>query len=311
MSLTQQEGLYFTSTTGISGQQVVASIGAAVQADEAALFSTLTGCTQSDVVLSQLAAPSTPTITQGGTAGSTNYSYVVGDLSNNGVSPSSAGSTTTGNATLTSTNYNTISFPATPGHTYVVYRSASSGTPSGLGAIGTLNVPLTAVAGATVSLNDTGQTATNTFVPTANSTGGAVFPGPVFSEVLAGLSVALGSLATVGAGSITAAMLLSGMIVRSGTQSAAFTDTLVSAAAIVAALGGPKCAVNTQIDFDVRNTCATYTETIAVPSSITSATGNTLTIATANQKQFKLVITNVTPGSEAATLYSRGAASAY
>src|ERR1039458_2226688 len=177
MSLTQQEALYFNPVLGISGQQVNASVQAAVAADEAALFGTLTLCTQSDLMLTQLPAPPTPVITQLGTAGSTAYGYVVADVGNVGRAPSAAGTTATGNATLTSVNLNVIAWNAQPGHTYHVYRASSSGTPSGLGRIGVYSVPLTAIPGAVVSVTDTGQTATTTFVPAANTTGSITVPG--------------------------------------------------------------------------------------------------------------------------------------
>ena len=63
----------------------------------------------------QLSAPSAPTVTPEGTTGSTTYSYEVAATNVYGSTTSSpSGSTTTGNATLTSTNYNLISWAPAP-----------------------------------------------------------------------------------------------------------------------------------------------------------------------------------------------------
>jgi len=62
-----------------------------------------------------LSAPSAPTVTPEGTTGSTTYAYEV--TASNAVgqtTPSASGSTTTGNATLSSTDYNLVSWPAVP-----------------------------------------------------------------------------------------------------------------------------------------------------------------------------------------------------
>lgn len=254
--------------------------------------------TSADVAPLGLTAPSNVVVTQGGTAASTNYTYIVADVGNVGVSASAGTQTTTGAATLTAVNFNTVTWNATPYHTYNVYRSASSGTPSGTGLIGTMTAGLGVYS---LTMNDTGITGTGG-VP--GSASGCIAPsGPLFEFGVAA------AVSTVGAATLTVGNVLSGLIVRSGTQSAGFTDTLPTAAQLVASAPGIK--IGAQFGFFVRNTCATYTETIAVGTGITSAAGNTLTIATDNQKQFLLVFTGVAVGSEAAVLYSCGAASAY
>ena len=86
-----------------------------------------------------LSAPSISSITQSGTAGTTSYSYKVSaQMSSGYFTPVSAVNTTaTGNATLTSTNKNNITWGSVAGAlNYYVYRSASSGSPSTTGLIG-------------------------------------------------------------------------------------------------------------------------------------------------------------------------------
>jgi len=111
-----------------------------------------------------LLPPLITTITQGGTPGATSYSYAV--TANNAAGEtigSQVVTTTTGNATLNGTNFNTINWSSVVGATtYNVYRTASSGTPSSTGKVGT------AIAGTT--FNDTGI-AGGSALPTANTTG--------------------------------------------------------------------------------------------------------------------------------------------
>jgi hypothetical protein len=79
-------------------------------------------------------------------------------------------------------------------------------------------------------------------------------------------------IATAGAGILTAAALIGGRVVRSGAPSA-FTDTIDTAAAIIAALG-TEAPVNTSWPVYVRNTTP-FVETIAVGVGIT-LTGETV-----------------------------------
>src|SRR5207248_2996568 len=99
-----------------------------------------------------------------GTTGATSYTYAVSAISVNGGETAASGATqtTTGNATLNSTNYNAISWsPVSGAVSYKVYRTASSGTPSSTGLIGTTSA---------LTLNDTGLGGSGTF-PLVNSTG--------------------------------------------------------------------------------------------------------------------------------------------
>lgn len=112
--------------------------------------STTTGVTVGGgVTIGALAAPSSVTVTPVGTAGSTTYTYKVfacDDTSCNYVGPGTSGSTATGNATLSGSNYNTISWNAVAGaRQYVVYRTAGPSSPAWINTT------------ATTSLNDTGS----------------------------------------------------------------------------------------------------------------------------------------------------------
>lgn len=99
------------------------------------------------------------TVGNGGTPGSTSYTYVVFAVKGNlAVAPSLETTTSTGNAALSSSNFNTLSWTAVPGATgYDVYRTASSGTP---GTVGTLiaNTSL-------LSFKDTGISVLNSNAP--------------------------------------------------------------------------------------------------------------------------------------------------
>jgi hypothetical protein len=86
--------------------------------------------------------PDTPTVTPHGTAGTTTSYYLVASVTPSGTTtePSSYGITNTGNATLSATNYNTITWTPVAGVTqYKIYRNYSSGTPSSDGLIATVS----------------------------------------------------------------------------------------------------------------------------------------------------------------------------
>ena len=109
-----------------------------------------------------LAAPSC-SVTQVGTAGSTSYTYyVVAQDAGSGATLPVSCSTSTGNATLNSTNYNVISVGHYQGYyTAPIYRTNTTNL------IGTIPA---LIPGGTFSLKDTGQTPTSTPAPTRDST---------------------------------------------------------------------------------------------------------------------------------------------
>ncbi len=120
------------------------------------------------------ATPAAPgAITQGGTAGTTAYGYKrVYRTYNGDTIPSTETTTATGNATLTSTNFNTVpAGPAWPAgvDAEIIVRSSSSGTPASTGIIAVLTSGPAAV-------NDIGNVALAYTTMSANPlTGGAAF----------------------------------------------------------------------------------------------------------------------------------------
>jgi hypothetical protein len=128
-----------------------------------------------------LSTPAAPTITQGGTAGTTSYSYAIAALNRSGGSTlvSTATTTTTGNATLSVTNFNKVTWtPVTGVYQYKIYRTASSGTPSSTGLIGTVTSTESTVS---TTFSDTGI-AGSTAVPTVNTSGQLTATGTALFE---------------------------------------------------------------------------------------------------------------------------------
>ena len=88
--------------------------------------------------LPTISAPGAPTVTATGTTGSTSWAYAVAALDGKGgeTAASSVTTITNGNATLSSTNYNAISWTAVSGAAgYAVYRTTAGGTPNTTGLI--------------------------------------------------------------------------------------------------------------------------------------------------------------------------------
>lgn len=101
------------------------------------------------------AAP-TPTVTPFGTTGAATWTYKIAAVGYNGVATvlGTAGSTATGNATLTPANGNLITWtPVADAAYYIVVRTVSGGTPASLGVIGI-------VTNGESELEDVGQAAT-------------------------------------------------------------------------------------------------------------------------------------------------------
>lgn len=119
--------------------------------------------------LPPLTAPDTPTVTPNGTAGVVTWTYkiVAKKVSASQFSAaSSQGTTTTGNATLTSTNYNRIAWSAvSDANQYDIYRTAAGGTPATTGLIGTTN---------NIFFNDTGVAGDGSTAPTVGGPGAVV-----------------------------------------------------------------------------------------------------------------------------------------
>jgi len=129
----------------------------------------------------QLATPGNPNLFTHGSGGSTNYSYVLTYLDGNGDSSAASSVTPVARAApLDATNYNIIC--NNPSQNWItsgmsalaVYRTASSGTPSSTGRIGTINprtVGTDTATAANICLSDTGLAGDGTTAPSVNQTG--------------------------------------------------------------------------------------------------------------------------------------------
>ncbi len=108
---------------------------------------------------------------------------------------------------------------------------------------------------------------------------------------------------TAGAVTLTAAQLLGGLILRD-CNGAGRADVVPTAALMVAAV--PGAVVGDSFRFIIRNTSAGATTITLTPDGAATTISGTATIAQNNQKEFLLVLTNVTASSEAYTVYSMG-----
>ena len=124
---------------------------------------------------------------------------------------------------------------------------------------------------------------------------------PRFQSVLFPMIIPT-TISTAGAVTYTPAQLMTGWIMRD-CNGGARTDTLPNAVDLVSAIQG--CMVNTAFEFELRNISGT-----AVAVTLAAGTGGTLSpastsVAQNNSRSYVVVITNITPGSYAYTLYSR------
>jgi len=117
--------------------------------------------------INQLSTPAAPAVTPTGTAGSQRWDYTVTAVSASGgeTLASAAGTTASGNATLSGTNFNALSWSAVAGaSSYKIYRTFVTGatSPTTTGLIGS---------SPTTTFNDTGITGNSGSSPTINTTG--------------------------------------------------------------------------------------------------------------------------------------------
>ena len=105
-----------------------------------------------------LTTPSAPTVTNVGTTGTTTYTYVVIaiDAAHGYTAASAGGSTTTGNATLSTTNFNRIAWTAVSGAVlYAVYQTSPGNYRVGITSGTHINDSGSADSGSTYSLDPT------------------------------------------------------------------------------------------------------------------------------------------------------------
>jgi hypothetical protein len=127
------------STTGsISAGSAVLTITGTVLTGKDAMLNGQGVSIANAGALPTISAPTSLTVTPIGTAGTTSYTYAVAALDGKGgVTAVFSASTTTGNATLSATNYNALTVGAvTDAAGYAWYRTASGGTPATTGFIG-------------------------------------------------------------------------------------------------------------------------------------------------------------------------------
>jgi hypothetical protein len=145
------------------------------------------------------------------------------------------------------------------------------------------------------------------FAGQIDNTTGALATGPTFVRPNPN------TINTAGAATYTAAQVLNGMLLRDA-NGANRTDALPTAAALVAALNGIGVAtvytkvaqVGTEIPFMIMNTAGgAFTVQITMGTGGTSGTANVLSaISQSTSKNYRIILTNVTPGAEAYTVYA-------
>lgn len=144
----------------------------------------------------------------------------------------------------------------------------------------------------------TASTTSDVSIPLATQGVGVVLPtvGPIVNFTTVTTDT------TASAITYTAAQLKGGMILRD-PNGLGRSDVTPTAALLVAAL--PSAVVGTSFEFTIRNT-ADAAETITVTAGSGATLSGTMTIAQNNSKRFLVVLTNVTSGAEAYTVYSLG-----
>jgi len=115
------------------------------------------------------------------------------------------------------------------------------------------------------------------------------------------------TISTAGNVTYTTTQLMSGMILRDGNGGAR-TDTLPSASSLVQAIQG--AMVGTSFEFELRNSSGTAIAiTLAAGAGVTLNPAST-SVAQSNTRPYRVILTNVTPGQEAYTVYA-GATGAF
>lgn len=248
-----------------------------------------------DLNILQLTTPVNVVATPQGTVGSTTITYKIVARNSVGVTAaSSAGTTTTANATLATANNVLVTWNPVPGAvSYDVYRTAAGGTPSTTGKLANV------LASTGTSYTDIGAAGDTTTAPTVNTTGAITTPGPVTFGQLADNTTdsAISSSTAIGAVS-----MINGILRVTGGTDTSTTDT---AANIVAAI--PNCQVGSSFLMYVINGSGAV-HTLGLGTSVTAAAGVTVTLttATASSKCYLFRVTNV--GTPAVTIYSLGVA---
>jgi parallel beta-helix repeat protein len=164
-------GTIYTNQSDSAGNLINKSQGGGLTIGASSSSASLT--LQGGLSSLQLPVPTlSSTVTVTGTAGTTTYRYQITALDGQGeTTGSTIEQTTTGNATPSASNYNTITWtPVGGAYQYRIYRcTGASCTP----------LRLATVAGNTSSYRDQAAGAPSGAVPTTNTTGGASFSGAI------------------------------------------------------------------------------------------------------------------------------------
>lgn len=134
---------------------------------------------------------------------------------------------------------------------------------------------------------------------------------PKFATILYPTMGVTPLVASTGSGvvALTTAQLMQGLLPVDCQDAQSITTP--TAAAIVAAING--CQVGQAFDLDVVN-YGDSTLTMALGAGVTKTTiasvAAVLTLATLVAKRFRFIVTNVTPGSEAVTIWAFGSTAA-
>ncbi len=177
-----------------------------------------------------LSAPTSVTVTPTGTAGVTTYSYRVSSVDSTGgeTVPTTATTTIVGNATLSATNYNAVSWSAVSGANHYRVYGRTSGSElfiASTTATSYLDTGATTPSGAAPTSNTTGAISGNTLSITGNGTFGGALS-------VSGTST-LTSLLVTGTTTLSGALMVTGtstLAALSTTGAATFTGTLTSSA---------------------------------------------------------------------------------
>lgn len=165
--LTDNVGMDVATLAAGDANVAVRSMGGSVESRHKGPF--VSTASWSYLKLAALPTPTgAPIVNVRGTTGATTWTYTVTAVTPNGETPASpTGTTTTGNATLTGSNFNRIMWPAVPGATsYNIYRTVAGGTPSSTGKIGSFDI----YSSTQQQFDDTGLAGSGTS-PTTNTTG--------------------------------------------------------------------------------------------------------------------------------------------
>ncbi len=200
------------------------------------------------VLIQGLTTPTAPTVTPTGTVGTTSYSYyiVAKDTQGNKTLVGAVGTTTTGNATLSSTNYNAISWTAVTGAVSYDVLKTNTTTSLALAVIGT-------------SVNDTGQATATYTAPTRNATADATIDGQLTLSSASSELVINNTTSTATTQKLLEAQFngVDAFVMRQNSSAGGFTDFRIQGvtnAPPIATLLGPNGTDYADWTFDGSNT---------------------------------------------------------